>query len=429
LARTTEITTDVIKIKSVNYYKEIPVKGKGGSIDIQHKGDLEFGDIANNYTFKKKITITNQGTIPCNVNFEWMTLGHQIVQKSGTSYVILKDNYANHDPRSSWARNMVLQEKERNNEDPTWTARDYWRMIQNIILYEDKDEEEENNMTKKNSKISLIHANSVEKLHENDTAKVNSFALKYLRVQFSPQVKRRKHFYKLISHRSISSQSYTKQEPYLKVNPSKIHLGPYGNKDIEVEINISTDDTFLGTLICKPDVPNSRSHEISLTAITKSICIKCDDTSILNFFKQPVGHEETIKRTFTNVSEKAINFTIRHDCPCLKATPESGYLRINQSVTIEFTFKPVDFSFSSTIIYFQPDCSNPVRLRMCGGGGLPKASIVRFKRFDFGNCMIGKSIIGYLPIVNEGTAILHLNEFVLVNNLNFFKTDKWPEKV
>ncbi|OUM62157.1 hypothetical protein PIROE2DRAFT_62078 [Piromyces sp. E2] len=428
-ARKTTLNTDIIKVKSVNYYKEIPVKGKGGSISIQHKGDLEFGDIANNFTFKKKITLINEGTIPCNINFEWMTLGHQIVQKSGTSYVILKENYSNHDPRSSWARNMVMKEKEKNNEDPTWTARDYWRMIQNIILYTDKDGEEEGNMTKKNTKISSIHANSIEKLHAEDTVKVNSFALKYLKVQFSSQVKRRKLFYKLISQKSISSQSFVKQEPYLKVNPPKIQLGAYGSKDIEVEINISTDDTFLGTLICRPDVPNSHSYEISLTAVTKSICIVCDDTSLLNFFKQPVGHEETIKRTFTNVGEKSINFYISHDCPCLKATPESGYLRINQSVTIEFTFKPVDFSYFSTIVYFQPDCSNPVRLRMCGGGGLPKASIMKFKKFDFGNCMIGKSIIGYLPIINEGTAILHLTEFSLVNNLNFFKTNKWPERV
>ena len=388
---------------------------------------MEFGDIANNFTFKKKITIINEGTIPCNVNFEWMTLGHQVIQKNGSSHVILKDNYANHDPRSPWARNMVLKEKEKNNESSEWTAKDYWRMIKNIILYEDNEAEEENNNSKKGTKLP-INADSVEKLHAEDTSKVNSFALKYLKVQFSTQVKRRKLFYKLISQNNISSQSFIRQESYLKVNPPHIQLNSYCSKDIEVEINISTDDTFLGTLICKPDVPNSKKHEISLTAVTKSVCIVCDDTSILNFFRQPVGHEETLKRTFTNVGEKIITFSINHDCPNLRVSPESGLLRINQSVTIEFTYKPVDFSFQHTIIYFQPNCSNPVRLRMCGGGGLPKASLTKFKQFDFGNCMIGKSIIGYLPIINEGTAILHLTEFVLVNNLNFFKTDRWPDK-
>ncbi|ORX82562.1 hypothetical protein BCR32DRAFT_292578 [Anaeromyces robustus] len=428
-ARKTSLSTDIIKIKSVNYYKEIPVKGKGGSISIQHKGDLEFGDIANNYTFKKKVTIVNEGTIPCTINFEWMTLGHQIIQKSGSSHVILKDNYSNHDPRSPWARNMVIQEKEKNNEDPEWTAKDYWRMIKCIILYTDKKSEEEINNSKKNIKLqhNSINSDSVEKLHADDTSMVNSFALKYLRVQFSTQVKRRNLFYKLISQKNITSQSFIKQESYLKVNPPQIQLGAYGSKEIEVEINISTDDTFLGTLICRPDIPNSYSHEISLTAVTKSICIVCNDTSIINFFKQPIGHEETIKRTFTNVGEKNISFTILHDCPFLKVSPESGMLRVNQSVTIEFTFKPLNLSFLSTIVYFQPNCSNPVRLRMCGGGGYPKPSLMRIKKFDFGNCMIGKSIKGYLPIVNEGTAILHLSKFVLTNNLNFFKTEKWPK--
>ncbi|ORX60056.1 hypothetical protein BCR36DRAFT_342347 [Piromyces finnis] len=427
-ARKTILTSDIIRIKSINYFKEIPVKGKAGSISINHKGDLEFGDIANNFTFKKKITILNNGTIPCNVNFEWMTLGHQVIQKIGTSYVTLKNNYSNHDPRSPWARNMVMQEKEKNNEDPTWTARDYWRMLQNIILYSDNNGEEEANMSKKNTMLSSINANSVEKLHADDTVNVNTFALKYLRVQFSSQLKRRKHFYKLISQQNISSQSYIKQEPYLKVNPPQIQLGSYSSKEIEVEINISSDDTFLGTLICKPDIPNSQTHEISLTAVTKSICIVCDDTSILNFFHQPIGHEETIKRTFTNVGKQSISFNIIHDCPFLRAIPDNGFLRVNQSVTIEFVFKPTDFTFLSSIVYFQPNCSNPVRLRMYGGGGIPKPSLLHFKTFDFGNCMIGKSIISYLPITNEGTAILHLTKFVLVNNINFFKTKKWPEK-
>jgi len=419
-----DFSSDIIKIKSINYYKEISVKGKGGSINIQHKGDLEFGDIANNFTFKKKVTIINEGTIPCVVNFEWMTLGHQITQKSGTSYVVLRDNYANHDPRSPWARNMVIKEKEKNNEDPTWTAKDYWRMIKNIILYEDKESEEEINSQNKSSKLLQ---SSMEQLHANDTSKVNSFALKYLRVQFSTQVKRRKLFYKLIQQKSITSQSYIKQESYLKVNPPQIQLGAYSSKEIEVEINISSDDTFLSTLICKPDVPNSHSHEISLTAVTKSICIVCNDTSIINFYKQPIGHEEVIQRTFTNVSEKTISYEITHDCPYLRVEPDNGILHINQTVKVNFIFKPFDLSLSTTIVYFQPDCSNPVRLKMCGGGGYPKISLSKFKKFDFGNCMIGKSIKGYLPISNEGTAILHLTEFNLINNSNFFKTENWPK--
>ncbi|KAJ1562456.1 hypothetical protein HK405_011862, partial [Cladochytrium tenue] len=77
-------------------------------------------------------------------------------------------------------------------------------------------------------------------------------------------------------------------------------------------------------------------------------------------------------------------------------------------------------------ILFEPDCSQPVRLKMSGGGGFAKASLAKYRRFDFGHCMIGKDTVSLLPITNEGNALLHLTKFELLPSTTFLKGAEWP---
>lgn len=65
---------------------------------------------------------------------------------------------------------------------------------------------------------------------------------------------------------------------------------------------------------------------------------------------------------------------------------------------------------------------------MYGGGGYAKASLARYRKFDFGNCMIGKDTSSFLPIKNEGSAILHLIKFQIKDTDTFFRGEGWPSE-
>ncbi|KAJ3071797.1 Ribonucleoside-diphosphate reductase large subunit [Podochytrium sp. JEL0797] len=409
----------------------IPMRGKGGTFSIAHRGELSFGDIASNYTYRRKLTVSNSGSIPANISLEWLIVGRS--SEAASSYVKLAEVYNNTDPRSGFSRSDFLRENNITASDYKLTAKDYWKLIGKIIRKPNVAGDDVQARTPLESTDAVIASSRGSKTsrvpggNSMRTANGSGFAVKKLvSNHYSTLIKRRQTFFHLITSTPVSSQSTALTSSFIKVEPGACVLPSYGEVHLVVEINLSTEDTFLATLLIKSDIACSAPHEITLSATPKAVSIVCDDTRMLNFYRQPLGEPEILLRSFTNVGHKDINWRIINTNSALSIIPARGILKIGQSQQVQFIFRPVDESIQNADIIFEPDCSQHIRLKMSGGGGFAKASLSKYRRFDFGHCMIGKDTISLLPITNEGNALLHLTRFDLYETDTFFKGVDWP---
>jgi hypothetical protein len=405
----------------------VPLKGKGGTLSLKHKGDLSFSDISTNYTYSRKFTIVNGGSIPSQ-----LTAGIIVVGQSSEklkSEISLSQAYSTIDPRSQWARRQLALEREDVTFESQLSARDYWQLIKLIVRKELSSD------PTRTSVVDFVPDTQTSTLEITNTP----FAKRLMgpmRSTASPMrkttalvaihSKRRQIFYNLISTMQLTSQSTTKVKPYIRVTPSTCTLPSFGEVQLTVELNLATEDTFLATMVVVPDTPNCPKYEIPITATPKNVSIVCDDTRLINFHRQQIGEVETITRKFTNTGNKDISFKIVHSNNGLIVNPTKGVLPVNGSVVVTFQFQAIDDSVQQGPVVFEPHFSHPITFQFFGGGGFAKASLSRYRRFDFGHCMIGKDTVSFLPIVNEGNAILHLRSFQLAETDTFFKGQNWP---
>jgi hypothetical protein len=388
----------------------VPLKGKGGTLTLSHKGDLDFGDVSCNFTYSRKISIFNGGSIPSNLQASWLVVG---LSNEAEPYLQLGETYTSIDPRSQWCRRMLMEDNPAVTMTSKLTASDHWSLIALMIR---------NDLARGTSSTnaSSVHSNSGQVRLFQSSRRVMGNTM-------SSQFKRRQIFYHLISSTPLSSQSTSLVKPFIRITPPVAHLPSYGEVQFLVELNLGSEDTFLATLVIKPDITNCPKYEIPLTATPKMVNILCDDTRMLNFYRQPLGETEVIQRKFTNLGHKDIPFKFHNSNPGLYINPAKGLLKIGQTITVTFSFTPTDESTQSGDVVFDPLFSQPIRFKMFGGGGYAKASLSRYRRFDFGHCMIGKDTVSHLPIVNEGNAILHLTRFELQETDTFFKGQDWPK--
>ena len=420
LPRNSTTSVGNITIRSDSGSFTVPLKGKGGTIALGHRGDLDFGDISCNYIYSRKITITNSGSIASNLTGFWAVVGYASDHQA--SSLDLAENYSALDPRSQWARHQYCLKKGID-VNSQLSATDYWRLVV-MMVYKDAFQGPESSGHKEEESSAQLR----------DTTEVSSsvdrlpLGKRKIASGSSNHFKRRQMFYFLISSHQLTSQSSLKLKPFIRVTPPVLSLPSYGEATFTVELNLGSEDTFLATLIVKPDIPNSSKYEIPLTATPKMVNIFCDDTRILNFYRQPIGETESITRKFSNVGHKDVPFKFVNSNTSLAIFPAKGILKIGQSVMVTFSFTPTDESVQQEPVNFEPLFSHPIRFKMYGGGGYAKASLSRYRRFDFGHCMIGKDTVSFLPIVNEGNALLHLVKFELQETNTFYKGQDWPTK-
>ncbi|TPX57662.1 hypothetical protein PhCBS80983_g03707 [Powellomyces hirtus] len=453
VARSPTVSAGQIQIRSEGGSFILPMRGKGGTIQITHRGDLNMGDIATNYVYRRKVVIVNSGSIPATLTAEWLVVGHS--SEPSSAFIRLNDNFSALDPRSGWARQQLCNDM--GVSAIILTAKDRWKLIELMIRKVEMLEETNSggdplsklwgstlgrirNLLKDQSgrpaATSGTSTPQGQRSASNSTSNIAGRvagsssevfpAKKGLPAQYSAHFKRRQMFFHLISNTQLTSQSLSDVKPYLRIDPPVCILPSYGEVTLNVEIDLATEDTFLATLVVRPSVPNTAPHEISLTATPKTVNIVCDDTRMLNFHRQPLGESEFIMRTFTNVGHKDINYHFTNPNPSLKVVPSRGSLKVGQTTTVRFTFEPTDEAIQNGDVIFEPDISQPIRLKMYGGGGYTKVSLSRYRRFDFGHCMIGKDTVSFLPVNNEGNAVLHLNRFELHETDTFFKGMDWP---
>ncbi|KAJ3338988.1 hypothetical protein HDU93_008811 [Gonapodya sp. JEL0774] len=413
------ISQGYVRVISDSGNKNIQVRGRGGTINIGHRGDLSFGDISSNFVYSRSLTLFNTGSIPAFCDLEWAVVGHN-VEVAGGKLTVLQ-SYAQHDPRTSWARHQVLMGKN-TSQMTRLSAQDYWRMIQLSILFDARngtEAVEEIQQVQKLSKKQSSLSSEVKSVMQSRQKPGRA-------ARMSEHRKRKQIFYQLISSSQLTSQSTARLPSFVKVEPTSILIPSYEEVSVNVELCLLTEDTFLATLLCRPQVPNTLPHEVALSATPKAVYIVCDDTRPLNFYRQPINEPETLSRTFFNAGHKDINFRLRNENPGLTISPPKGTLKLGQSLTVQFTFRAADENVQNLPIIFEPDCSQPIRFNFFGAGGTAKASLAKYRRFDFGHCMIGKNTTSFLPIANEGNAMLHLTKFELEETDTFLCGDDWP---
>ncbi|KAJ3017962.1 hypothetical protein HKX48_003248 [Thoreauomyces humboldtii] len=456
VARSPTVSAGNIQIRSEGGSFIVPMRGKGGTIQITHRGDLNMGDIATNYVYRRKVVIVNSGSIPASLTAEWLVVGHS--SEPSSAFIQLNDNFSTLDPRSGWARQQLCADN--GVTEMVLTAKDRWQlialMIKKVEMLEEVPVAGGDPLSKlwgstlgrlrsllKDQRAPAGESGGATPLAQGSAASsisniagggrpgaVGSQGIlatkKPLPAQLSAHFKRRQMFFHLISNTQHTSQSASDVKPYLRVEPPVCLLPSYGEVTLNVEIDLATEDTFLATLVVRPSIPNTPVHEIALTATPKIVNIVCDDTRMLNFHRQPLGESEFIMRTFTNVGHKDINYHFTNTNASLRIAPSRGAMRVGQTITVRFTFEPTDEAIQNADVIFLPDISQPIRFKMYGGGGFTKVSLSRYRRFDFGHCMIGKDTVSFLPVNNEGNAVLHLNRFELHETDTFFKGMDWP---
>ena len=431
-ARSTSLSSANIVVKTEFDRIAIPVRGRGGTINLSHKGDASFGDIACNFTYYRKITIVNSGSISANIASELVVNGHSNVIDGNACIVNLTEVFTGLDPRSGWARHHLCREKGLE-LTAKLSGKEFWKLIALMVrkgLAKDEpvatSSGSKPNTARRSSVVGMLQLNNSHARLQTSSSSYGISSKKMTNAGASSHFKRRQMFYHLITTTQLTSQSVSRVKPFIRVDPNTCVLPSYGEIVLTLDLNISTEMALLATILIKSDIPNTPPYEIPIMASLKAVNIICDDTRILNFYRQPLGDSELISRTFSNVGRKDVSFKFINTNSGLTISPFKGMLKVGQTITVQFLFKPLDESIQTADIIFEPDCSQPIKLKMYGGGGYAKASLSRYRRFDFGHCMIGKDTISCLPILNEGNAILHLTKFELIETDTFFRGQDWP---
>ncbi|KAJ1516401.1 Cilia- and flagella-associated protein 47, partial [Coelomomyces lativittatus] len=496
-----------IVIYSETAKKEIEMTGKGGTLQLSHKGNLVFENIAARFTSVRKLTIRNTGSISTMLTFGWSLIrggggrgggegegtGHHIGSSSTSNgggfsgpeknaFIELGEVYGPLNVKNGWTRKQLYIEKDLDRSVPL-TAKDYWWMIQRVILppnyetiqdvtnigfqkqqhhhpylhqqhqsiaegqHDHRNEltfnagQDNNNMYSiannvktsdgkqkseiMEAKLALDSTGLLDK-HVMGSIESNVPNLKTLKKKITYQHQRKQLFYSNIKAYPVSSQVAPSTQPFIRVDPSSCLISGLGEVEIKVEINLPTEEFFLATLVCTPRLPNTKKYEISLTASPKFVSAAINDHRPVDFGCQLIGHREVIRRIITNVGNRDFNFIIEQENRYVSVIPVRGLLTAGQSVMIEFAYEPINETPQMAPAYFIPDCSQPIRIQINGSGGYAKMSLPKNKKFDFGHCMIGKDTLIQVPLKSEGNAILHIKNFELAPGDSFFKGPGWP---
>lgn len=254
LARSATISIGDVTIKSDAGSLIVPLRGKGGTISLTHNSDLAFGDISCNYTYSRKITIVNGGSIPSQLSCGWLVVGGATSEQS-MPLIQLSEQFASLDPRSQWARQYYC-ETQNIPKTNKLKPREYWKLI-NIMI------------RRCEVNLDVVLKSSVPKFKNlpQKTVKADPSGLRANQTSgFSAYFKKRQMFFHLVASTNLTSQCASRMKPHIKVSPAVAQIPSYGEIVLLVERNLANEDTFLATLSIKSDIPNTTPYEIPLAA-------------------------------------------------------------------------------------------------------------------------------------------------------------------
>ena len=416
-------TTYLSSIKLQTEFQEltIPISGKGGTFKLSHIGSLQFGDIATNFLYSRSIVLKNEGSITANLKFKWVVSGEAVGE---SEKYILPVEFPKIDPRSRYASSLIkgskvptfTGSKTLNDIECHFSARDYWRMLRYTVLYFQED---------------ALNARAPVKTTamKGGVGNRSTFSLTSGGFQSSLEdsEKRLMLFYHLIRSTPVGETNFLVAK--VEVIPKSKKILEFSCLELEVEVCMTSEQAFAGSLIIETDVPGINPYEIPIQASPRYVSIIVDSSEPLDFGLLNLGDYDVITREFCNMGNKDVNFEIYHENVYLQVSPKSGLLQRGEKIVVTFVYKPLEECVETYPVTFITECTDSMVFPLNAGGGTSKLSLSNYEKFDFGNCMMDKDTVQGFPIYNVGNAVLQITQVVLSQSEFFKKPQKWPKGI
>ncbi|KAG9396839.1 hypothetical protein J8273_1886 [Carpediemonas membranifera] len=393
----------------------VPIRGKGGKVDILHEGDLDLGPVAIGQVQTRRIVLRNRGTVPCDLLLHWAVPGiasapqHRAhiwlpaVPRGSAARVywaLIRDRFTDGSLLSS---DFIEKSAKR-------SAHDLWSIVRHAVLSSFQPAQGPATETEIGSMSAISRATRPESAHRISNIKGILHAA-------------RPGFMDAIRRTDIALPVVPDDRPFLQVSPVVVPLPPGVRQAVTVRIRCATASPITGVLQCSSSVPDA-PHLIPLSATPKVSRVMATDTSPLDWGRIPIGDSVVMSRSFRNLGEMEINWRIRNTNIGLTVSPARGVLKPKEEVGVSFVFMPLQEQLQKNPVFFEHDAGPPLSLSVIAGGGT--ARLVVPERFDFGRAMIGQSTQLSIPLKNEGTARLRVLLVELDESVSFRTGSGWP---
>ena len=500
--------TALLRIKSEFDSISVPLRARGGVVKLSHQGSLDFGDIACDHTYTRRLTLLNSGSIPCTVSLHWKFRansreGAPIQRKQlpaasvllhGTStrlgrvrlwhwaienvLALVKDRRKGRlNLRSGGNRGADLLQRLNGSSDLARARANRRRSSAGSASRKSSVVQgiSESAATGKNgtslfanltavgdlvgSKVERI-LDKFEKYQEHQSRSQQANLEKMTKSEVSRETVTGGNRIKTFlqdqgdsdddsfggfqgdrgEHSNKSNQQLIEREledsgfsiPHVHVIPKTGTLSQRINMDIIVSLNCSVVGNFHAVLVVTSALTGVEPYEIPLSARPQEVLVVVDDPGTINFGRQALGEFKAIRRTFYNKGKMPATFRVRNQNLDLTVEPTEGVLGVGESVDVDFVYVPSSEALCAYPIYFETNCTAPLILDVYAGGGYPRLDLDHYEVFDFGRCMVGKSIPKQLRIGNSGNAVLSLTGFNFHDRRRhsaFGRGEPWPHWV
>ncbi|GBG25935.1 Cilia- and flagella-associated protein 65 [Hondaea fermentalgiana] len=222
--------------------------------------------------------------------------------------------------------------------------------------------------------------------------------------------------------------------PHVQVTPRQGTLSKRMSMDVTVTLNTSIEGSFEATLVVAPTLPGVGPYEIPVRAESQEVRIIVDDLGTINFGRQALGETKVIRRVFENQGSMAAEFRIRNTNADLVADPCDGVLEPGDVLAVDFVYSPSSEGICAHPVLFETNCTAPIVLDVYAGGGYPQLDLDHYESFDFGRCMVGKTIPKRLRIGNSGNAVLTITALNFQKHRRrthavFERGEGWPQEL
>jgi len=435
--------TGLLKLKSQFETVAIPLRARGGVVKLSHEGDLDFGNMACDHTYTRKLKLFNKGSIPSTVELFWrfskngrdFEYANTIGERVATLFISGTSTRFGRIRLWHWAVEQVL--KKIQSKRLTLLKRQKNKSFRRgSALHKDHPM-----FNAQNALVSI--GDSIGSKVENILGRFNEYHHEQQRQQDMLQHEfetqhvsnnEKGSILKLTKSGVIEQQLIDSDFalPHIHVAPRSGTISERIDMEVIVSLNSSIAANFKADLVVSSLLPGVPLYFIPLNASPQEMLVVVDDASTINFGRQALGESRILQRMFTNKGGMPLEFRTAHDNPCLVVVPSEGTLDSGESVSIEIIFTPATDSLWNNPVYFETNCTDPIVIPFYGGGGFPQIDLDSFEVMDFGRCMVSKSIPKQLRIGNRGNALLNIIGFQLVDTRRttvFQKGAQWPHDV
>jgi hypothetical protein len=440
--------SSIISILSEFSNMSMPLKAQGGSVQIAHDGNLEFGNIATKRPYSRRLMLTNKGSIPCNAKVYWVLHNRPEYLQSRSAIVELDQTGVSR-VRIWWRRaiSAVI------NLMQIWRKKH--RSAEHILMPEANSVFHSSIDVKEEIRISeLMASRELEKVPQDEQHQSTSFelatkALKQKgmvssaimhgivkRVDQKVNAGLNPTLFALIEAAKSETSIFGRIKedrpvdlvPQLCAVPATLTLNRGTRTELFISANMpaSTLGQFQATLVIDCDSPGVPQHRIPFSASPSDSEMIIDQDSFLDFGRVPIGQISVLTRNISNHGTLPIKFKVENLNTAIFVAPMEGVIMPKKSRAFKILFRPIDEIERLAPIVVDSDCTVPVHFSLYAAGGMPRLHLSNPEYFDFGRCLVGKSTMQKIRMSNIGNATLPVLSCHIPENLVFFKGERFP---